>query len=618
MKISFVISKIHKALTRLYVLPAAFKLVWNTTPYFTFLWIVTLVIKLLVPVAALFLTKLTVDSLVVAMSPHTTWTEARPVLVYVACAAVIWIFSMIGEMVSQYVIVAQQESVQDRVTSMLQEKSSSLDLAFFDRADYFDELFRAQLYGRHRPVSALHSFGDALRSLVTFIAVGIILIPYGLWLPLTLLFATIPTLYLLLEQKLLNYEFTKDTASDERKSDYVHWILTQRESAQELRLFNLAGTFMNQFNTVRTTLRNKKLKLTLRESFVKLAMTVCTLVATIGALGVMVFRASQGLISLGDLAFIYRAFTEGQNIIATLSVNVSELYTCVMVLGDLDDFLNIKPTLPVPQCPLEPVSKTPPQIQFSNVSFSYPSSERKVLSNFNLIIPGGKFSAIVGPNGMGKTTLLKLMCRFYDPDKGTVTFDDRNLKDMDARDIWKRISILFQEPVKYNATVKENILYGNVDLIEDNTLTDRIENAAKSAGAQTIVDKLSQGYDTVLGRIFCKGTDLSTGEWQRIALARAFMADNPILLLDEPTSAMDAWAEREWLNRFKDLSRGKTSVVITHRFSTAMYADKIFVVDKGRIIEEGSHEELMSSDTLYSSTLKPLLKSLAAEQMDKY
>ena len=184
-------------------------------------------------------------------------------------------------------------------------------------------------------------------------------------------------------------------------------------------------------------------------------------------------------------------------------------------------------------------------------------------------------------------------------------------------DIWKSISILFQEPVKYNATVKDNILYGNVDLKETDTLYDLIKNAAKSAGAQTIVDKLPEGYDTVLGRIFSKGTELSTGEWQRMALARAFMADNPILLLDEPTSAMDAWAEREWISRFKSLSRGKTSVIITHRFSTAMYADKIFVVDKGQIIEEGTHEELMSSDTLYSSTLKPLLKSLATEQRDK-
>ena len=288
-----------------------------------------------------------------------------------------------------------------------------------------------------------------------------------------------------------------------------------------------------------------------------------------------------------------------------------------MVLGDLDEFLNTKPTLPVPVSPLDPVSKTPPQIRFSNVSFSYPSSERKVLSNFNLTIPEGKFSAIVGPNGMGKTTLLKLMCRFYDPDEGTITFNDRDLKDMDAKNIWKNISILFQEPVKYNATVNENILYGNIDLKDNVPLSDAITNAAKSAGAETIIDKLTEGYDTVLGRIFCKGTDLSTGEWQRIALARAFMADNPILLLDEPTSAMDAWAEREWISRFQNLSKGKTSVVITHRFSTAMYADKIFVVDEGKIIEEGTHEELMSSDTLYSSTLKPLLKSLASEQKCK-
>ena len=208
-KISFVLSKIKSALRKTHVLPAAFKLVWNTAPLYTFLWVLTLMTKVLIPLAALFLTKLTVDSLVICISPSTTWAEAKPVLTYVAFAALIWVISIVSDLVNQYVVVGQSELVQDRVTSILQEKSSSLNLSFFDRANYFDELFRAQVYCRNRPVAALHAFGEALKSLVTFVALGVILIPYGYWLPLILLLATIPTLALLFQQKLLNYEFAK-------------------------------------------------------------------------------------------------------------------------------------------------------------------------------------------------------------------------------------------------------------------------------------------------------------------------------------------------------------------------------------------------------------------------
>jgi ATP-binding cassette, subfamily B, bacterial len=236
-------------------------------------------------------------------------------------------------------------------------------------------------------------------------------------------------------------------------------------------------------------------------------------------------------------------------------------------------------------------------IRFSEVAFRYQANSRAVLEDFDLTLPAGRWVAIVGPNGAGKSTLFKLLCRFYDPQAGQITIDGVDIRELSLRDLREQITVVFQDPVHYQATVRDNIAYGD---FAGPTGTAEIERAARSAGAADFVERMPRGYDTMLGSWLAGGRDLSTGEWQRIALARAFRRRAPIMLLDEPTSAMDSWAENEWLERFRALAAGKTTLMITHRFTTAMRADAIYVMVDGRIIESGTHRELVEQSGYYA------------------
>jgi ATP-binding cassette subfamily B protein len=394
---------------------------------------------------------------------------------------------------------------------------------------------------------------------------------------------------------LLQNQWQRQVTPVERRAWYYDWLLTTGDTASEVRLFGLAGHFRSAYQILRQRLRGERLNLARKQILAEFGAGSLGLMVTGGVLAWMVWRAVRGLATLGDLAMFYQAFQQGLGLMRGLLENLGQLYGNLLFLGNLYEFLELEPRVVSPPRPSPAPQAVASSIRLERVRFRYPGSVRPVLEDFDLEIPAGRIVAVVGSNGAGKSTLIKLLCRFYDPETGRVALDGVDLREFKIEELRSRITVLFQQPVHYNDTVRENIAYGDL-----HAPADSLEIAAQAAGAEEIIARLPQGYDSMLGRWFADGTELSLGEWQRIALARAFLRRAPILILDEPTSAMDPWAEADWLARFRKLAAGRTVLMITHRFSTAMFADVIHVMSEGHIVESGTHEQLLEAGGRYA------------------
>jgi ATP-binding cassette, subfamily B, bacterial len=589
-------AKLRKALAQLPYLPRALKLVWEVARPWTIAWIVLLIVQGLLPAATVYLTKLVVDGVVVTVRNGSSWPDLRRVLMMFMLLGGILLLMEVVRGGINWVRTVQAELLQDHITSLIHEKSVTADLAFYELSDYYDHLHRARAEAWYRPVALLGNLGAFLQNSITLLVMGAILIPLGPWLALALLFSTLPAFYVVVHYALTEYQWRQRTTGDERRVWYYDWIMTTAEAAAELRLFGLGNYFQSNYKVLRQRLRGERLRLTRRQGLAELGASLIALLIFGGAFGWMVWKALQGLVTLGELALIYAAFNQGQGLMRTLLANAGQLYSNSLFLGNLFEFLALQPLVSEGQ---GKIANLQVGISFNEVSFSYPDASGKALDDFTMTIPSGKIVAIVGPNGAGKSTLLKLLCRFYDPDNGKIEIDGRDLKDLATDELRRLVTVLFQQPFHYNTTVRENILYGDLKLDPSNA---EICTAIRAAGAEEIVSRLPRQEQTLLGRWFAGGTELSVGEWQRIGLARAFLRRAPIIILDEPTSALDPWAESDWLERFRELAKGRTSIIITHRFTTAMHADVIHVMDRGRIVESGSHHRLLEQSGLYAES----------------
>ncbi len=584
----------------LLLIPRALGLVWEAASPWMLAWVGLLTIQGLLPGASVYLTKWVLDAASQAIGRGLAWSNVQIIAIPGGLMALILLLQQVARAATGWVQTAQSEHVEDHIQKRIHDQAGRLDLAFYESSSYYDTLHQASSKASGKSLEVLQQLGGILQNGITLITIAAILIPYGLWIPLVLIFSTVPALYVVVKHNREYHHWWERRTVDQRRARYYDMLLTYDFAAQEIRAFDLGDHFAKAYSDVREWLRGERIELEKNKSLATIGAGAAALTGMGAVMGYMVWRAMRGLATIGDLGLFYRSFREGQGLMRTLLQNAGKLYTNAMFLEHLFEFLSFESTIQNPEIPREEAPIPQEAITFENVSFRYPETENYVLETFNLTLPARKVTAIVGENGAGKTTLSKLLVRLYDPQEGRILIDGIDVREYRVQDLREQITTLFQQPMRYQATVAQNIALGNV---RGEHSREALEKAACKALIHATIQDLPQGYDTQLGHWFEGGTDLSGGQWQRIALARAYYRDAPLVVLDEPTSTMDSWAENRWLQSFGRLvDEGRTALIITHRFTTAMHADTIHVMHDGEIIESGTHEALLDQDGRYAKS----------------
>lgn len=577
----------------------ALRLTWRTAKWWAVAWAVLLVVQGLLPAGVVYITKWLVDSVAAAVGQGASWDVVNTVALPAVVMGGLLILQRSLGAVNEWVNTAQSELVQDRVKSLIHRKAASVDYAFYESSAYYDRLEQANSRAASQTLSLLKNIGGLFQSSITIVSIAVILLQYSLWLPLILLVSTAPAFAIVLHYNRKYHEWWKSRTPDQRWASYYDAALTRPIPAAELRILQLGPLFQSRYKAIRERLRTEKLAIIKQRSFATVGAGLIAIAVTGGTMAWIAWRALKGAATLGDLALFYQAFSQAQNLVRSLFNSAGQIYGNTLFLEHLFRLLDQTPDINDPDRPRSISAPLRQGIDFEDITFYYPSSDTPALEDFSLHIPAGRITAIVGENGAGKSTLTKLLARFYDPRQGRVTWDGVDIREFAVDDLRRHISLMFQDPVRYQAPAAENIAVGDIERLEDRQA---IIRAAQGAGADSFIERMPNGYDSMLGKLFESGTELSGGEWQRIALARAFLRKAPVVVLDEPTSFMDSWAESKWLRRFKRLVEGQTAVIITHRFTTAMQADIIHVMMEGRIRESGSHQQLLDKGGLYASS----------------
>jgi ATP-binding cassette subfamily B protein len=589
---------LQQGLDRLRYLPWALKLIWAAAGWWAFGWLLVLSAQGLIPAGTVYVTKFLVDAVADAVGAGFNADTLQPILLPAGIMGGLLLVQQLLTGVKDYVQTAQSEFVQDYIKTRIHEQASTVDLAFYESSDYYDLLEQANNQASNKPLELLSHLGNLVQSSITLVAICGLLIPYAWWLPGLLVLSTLPALYVVLKFSHLRHEWWNDRTSHRRRANYYDTMLTHQLAAAEVRIFGLNEYFRDAYVGVRKKLRGENLDLQRRQALARLVAGAGALVVTAGAMIWMLWRAMRGLATLGDLALFYQAFNQGKGLMRNLLNSAGEVYSTALFVEHLYRFLDITPDIADPENPSLTPNTLREGIRFNDVTFRYPGCDEAALRDFNIYIPAGRSVAIVGANGAGKSTLMKLLCRFFDPQKGSVTIDGTDIRDFRVKDLWRMLAVLFQFPIHFQMTARWNIRAG--DIRESGAQRD-VEKAARLALVHETVSNLPEGYNTQLGRWF-GGEELSGGEWQRVTLARSFYRQASIIVLDEPTSSMDSWAENKWLNQFEKLVEDRTAVIITHRFTTAMRADLIYVMEDGQVIEQGTHDELLAKDGHYAQS----------------
>ena len=577
--------------------PQAVRFVWRTNRWATVgLGLLTLGGALL-PASQAWVGKLIVDGVVASIQTGQDAAQVRRVFVYLLLELGLFLLSASfnhGRRLIQQLIQLQ---LANRIRAEIIGKALTLDLAYFEDSDFYDRLQNARREGGYKPVELINDTFLIVQNSITLISFALLMLRFSPWLVVVLLATSIPSFIAETRYSERGFRLLTWRAPETRQVNYLSRLLTEDTAAKEIKLFNLGGTLLNRYTTLFDKFFEEDKSLALRRATAGFSLGLIATLGFYGSYAWIVWYTVQGKISLGDMTLYLAIFRQGQSTFQSILSALGNIYENNLFMANFFEFLCLEPRMKIAGQQRKLPRPLLGGIEFCEVGFRYPDSEEWALRSVNFNIRPGEKIALVGHNGAGKTTLIKLLSRLYDPTEGSILIDGIDIRDVDPLELQQRIGVIFQDFVRYHLPVRENIGFGQIDAMDD---VGRIAAAARKSGAQSVVEELPNGYETMLGRWFHDGHELSLGQWQKIALARAFMRDAEILVLDEPTASVDARTEYEIFQNFKVLTEGKMAILISHRFSTVRMADRIAVIEKGRIAELGTHDELLRREGTYA------------------
>ena len=583
-----------ESLQSLKLLIPFFRMIWRTSPTLTFTNIILRLFKAAIPLGQLYVGKLIIDEVIRLISaPEKDFTQLWWWLGFELGLAV---FSEIFNRIISLTDALLGDLYANHSSVELMHKAASLDLGMFEDSEFYDKLERArrQTTGRVVLMSMVLS---QLQDLITIIFLGAGLVVFEPWLIVILFIAVLPSFLSEAYFSRTSYSLVRSWTPQRRELDYLRYIGASVETAKEIKVFGLDTFLTRRFSKIAGEYYKANKSIAIKRTVWGTLLQVLSVLAYYGAYLLIIIRTVAGILTVGDLTFLSGSFNRLQNQLQNLLATFTRITESALYLQDYFDFLAIVPTIKDSTAAIDAPQQIKEGIRFENVGFKYPGTEIWAVRHISFLLYPGEKLALVGENGAGKTTLVKLLARMYDPSEGKIMIDGQDIRHFKIESYRKMIGVIFQDYVRFSFKAGENVAVGQ---IEEAGNESQIRNAAEKSLADPVIQKLPEGYNQMLGKRFSEGIDLSGGEWQKIALARAYMRDAQIVILDEPTAALDARAEYEVFKRFSELTKGKTAVIISHRFSTVRMADRILVLKNGEMLEIGTHEELVASNGLYA------------------